>query len=168
MKKLLVCSVVSLICVPTMEIWAMESDFSPPFEAVCANEIVSGIQQKSGGNVHPNFITRIDADGIAQRKKLLRVWRKSDKNLHDIDRKSVVTIYYVDVSEIPEGIEMMYRGSKGRCNVFTAKLTPEQVVMLWETFKVDKKMIPNKNWKQDLEDVKGILGLSVKSKTMRK
>ncbi len=149
-------------------VYAMENDFHPPSEAVCVNEILSGIQQKEPKQLRLP-ITFINEKGITERKQLLRQWRNLDKSLHAkglaISLRSSVAIQYVDVHPIPKGIKMESRSkdiTSGKCVYFVAELTPEKVVEIWSNHEVDEEKIPNKNWKQDLEEVKEILDLNQK------
>ncbi len=166
MKKLLAL-VLSIVLLAGVNVYAMDTNpddnDKPSSEAACVNEIISGIKApEPKQNIHTNFITPINANDIQQRKKLLRSLSEANKKtaaagicLSDEDR---VVIYYVNVPDDYEPSEI--KSFADKCVTFQAKLTIEQVVDIWSTYEVDEEKIPNKKWKQDLEEVKEILDLN--------
>ncbi len=167
MKKLLPLFFMALFLL-SGDAYAMEAESAdgiPTSEAACVNEIISGIRQKKPGqNTHPKYIIPINANDIERNKRLLRRWKELDNKAAapGISHQERVFIHYVDVQKFHPWlqIESQTLNLEGKCTCFVATLTPEQVVELWSTNEVDEEKIPNKNWREDLKEVKAILGLN--------
>ena len=165
MKKILAL-VLSVVLLASVNAYAMntesfENDI-PISEAVLANEIISGIRQKD--NREP--IIMLSEDGINFRKNLLGDRIKVRKNAKATSEVIMYGGIYIptqkiDELEIKEGLTWVETfNRRSYSNYLAITITPEQVVHLWKVSTVDEEKIPNKNWKQDLEEVKEILGLS--------